>query len=153
MPIQGAKSGCLAPTHSQSFILELRLSFLLAKHCAAIAAPTKLSSRLLGKSTLVATFFRLRRPRQLRVSLQSFPAFLDRQNMGDVLVESRANSTAPHKKGLASMIPNIESFEGLPPEGGDEYETLKKLQRELEYVPVFSCRDVVRPVLESRGGD
>lgn len=54
--------------------------------------------------------------------------------MGDVLVDSPANIVPPHKKAQASTIPNIESFEGLPAEGSDEYVTLKKLQRQLEYV-------------------
>jgi 26S proteasome regulatory subunit T3 len=52
--------------------------------------------------------------------------------MGDVLVENPTNHVAPHKKVLPSTIPNIETFEGLPPDGGDEYATLKKLQRQLE---------------------
>lgn len=52
--------------------------------------------------------------------------------MGDVAVESQANHVPFYKKTAASTIPTIDSFEGLPSEGGDEYATLKKLQRQLE---------------------
>jgi 26S proteasome regulatory subunit T3 len=54
--------------------------------------------------------------------------------MGDVAVENPANILAPHNKALPSAIPNVESIEGLPSQGGDEYATLKKLQRHLEYI-------------------
>jgi len=54
--------------------------------------------------------------------------------MGDVLVENPANHIPPHKKTLPSSIPSIENFEGGSTEGGDEYATLKKLQRQLEYI-------------------
>ncbi|KZL78834.1 26S protease regulatory subunit 6b, partial [Colletotrichum tofieldiae] len=54
--------------------------------------------------------------------------------MGDVLVENPANHTAPHKKTAPSTIPSIENFEGISTEGGDDYATLKKLQRQLEYI-------------------
>jgi 26S proteasome regulatory subunit T3 len=53
--------------------------------------------------------------------------------MGDVLVENPANHVPPHKKHAPSTIPSIEHFEGVPAEGGDDYATLKKLQRQLEY--------------------
>jgi 26S proteasome regulatory subunit T3 len=54
--------------------------------------------------------------------------------MGDVLVESTVNQVLPHhvrKQQLVSSIPNIDSLEA---DGGDEYSTMKKLQRHLEYV-------------------
>lgn len=54
--------------------------------------------------------------------------------MGDVLVENPANHVQPHKKPLPSSIPSIENFEGVSTEAGDEYATLKKLQRQLEYI-------------------
>jgi 26S proteasome regulatory subunit T3 len=52
--------------------------------------------------------------------------------MGDVLVESTINHVPPHKKTAPSTIPSIENFEGIATEGGDDYATLKKLQRQLE---------------------
>lgn len=54
--------------------------------------------------------------------------------MGDILVESAANSVPPHKKNAPSTIPSIENFEGVSTEGGDEYANLKRLQRQLEYI-------------------
>lgn len=54
--------------------------------------------------------------------------------MGDVLVENPINHVPPHKKTLPSTLPIVDNFEGLSTEGGDEYATLKKLQRQLEYV-------------------
>ncbi len=54
--------------------------------------------------------------------------------MGDVAVENPANIVAPHNKPIPSAIPNVESIEGLPTQGGDDYATLKKLQRHLEYI-------------------
>lgn len=54
--------------------------------------------------------------------------------MGDVLVETPAGLTQPQKKPVPSAIPNIETFEGVATEGGDDYITLKKLQRQLEYI-------------------
>lgn len=52
--------------------------------------------------------------------------------MGDIAVESQANQVPPHKKAAPSIISTVDSFEGLPTEGGDDYATLKKLQRQLE---------------------
>lgn len=53
--------------------------------------------------------------------------------MGDVAVENPANSVAPlTKPAPLDTIPNIESIEGTGTDGGDEYATLKKLQRHLE---------------------
>lgn len=54
--------------------------------------------------------------------------------MGDIVVENPANILPPHKKASPSAIPTIDNFEGLSTEGGDDYATLKKLQRQLEYV-------------------
>ena len=54
--------------------------------------------------------------------------------MGDVLVESPANSVLPHKKNALPAIPSIETFEGVSVEAGDDYAALKKLQRQLEYI-------------------
>ncbi|KAJ3578160.1 hypothetical protein NPX13_g2404 [Xylaria arbuscula] len=54
--------------------------------------------------------------------------------MGDVAVENPANTVAPHNKPIPSTIPNVENIEGIPSQGGDEYATLKKLQRHLEYI-------------------
>jgi 26S proteasome regulatory subunit T3 len=54
--------------------------------------------------------------------------------MGDVLVENPANAVLPHKKlAAADSIPNIDSLEGSGNDGGDEYSTLKRYQRHLEY--------------------
>lgn len=52
--------------------------------------------------------------------------------MGDVAVESQAFHLPLHKKASPSAIPNIDSFEGVPTEGGDDYATMKLLQRQLE---------------------
>ncbi|EGX92455.1 26S protease regulatory subunit 6B [Cordyceps militaris CM01] len=57
--------------------------------------------------------------------------------MGDVAVET-ANYAPAHKKAAPSVIPTIDHFEGLSSEGGDDYATLKKLQRQLEYVARLS---------------
>jgi 26S proteasome regulatory subunit T3 len=54
--------------------------------------------------------------------------------MADVLVEHSANAVLPHKKSApADSIPNIDSLEGSGNDGGDEYSTLKRFQRHLEY--------------------
>lgn len=55
--------------------------------------------------------------------------------MGDVALENPANIVAPHKRQAPSnAIPNIDSLEGISSDDSDEYSTLKKLQRHLEYV-------------------
>lgn len=55
--------------------------------------------------------------------------------MASVAVANPTNIIAPHKKPLPSnSIPNIDSLEGIGNDGSDEYSTLKKLQRHLEYV-------------------
>jgi hypothetical protein len=40
---------------------------------------------------------------------------------------------------MPSSIPNIDSLEGLGTDGSDEYSTLKKLQRHLEYAHFLVC--------------
>ena len=62
--------------------------------------------------------------------------------MGDVAVENPANIVAPHKRQAPSnAIPNIDSLEGISSDDSDEYSTLKKLQRHLEFVFLqnFTC--------------
>ena len=55
--------------------------------------------------------------------------------MGDVAVEHPANILPPHKKLPAlDSVPNVDPLEGAGGDGSDEYATLKKLQRHLEYV-------------------
>ncbi|KFY53284.1 hypothetical protein V496_07741 [Pseudogymnoascus sp. VKM F-4515 (FW-2607)] len=54
--------------------------------------------------------------------------------MADAAVENPATQVLPHRKQLPSSIPNIDSLEGLATDGSDEYSTLKKLQRHLEYI-------------------
>ena len=55
--------------------------------------------------------------------------------MGDVVVESPANLISPHKKPAPSAITNLDPLEDLGSDGaGDEYSTLKKLQRHLEFI-------------------
>ncbi|PWY84535.1 26S proteasome subunit P45 [Aspergillus sclerotioniger CBS 115572] len=55
--------------------------------------------------------------------------------MGDVAVETPANNVTPHTKAAPlDTIPNIDSLEGTGNDGGDEYATLKRLQRHLEYI-------------------
>ena len=55
--------------------------------------------------------------------------------MGDVVVENPANQVPPHKKHPASSLPpNVDTVDILGTDGGDEYSTYKKLQRELEYI-------------------
>lgn len=49
------------------------------------------------------------------------------------MVENPASLALPHKKQLPSSIPNIDSLEGIGSDTTDEYSTLKKLQRHLEY--------------------
>ena len=56
--------------------------------------------------------------------------------MGDVAVETPANNVTPLTKAAPlDTIPNIDSLEGTGNDGSDEYATLKRLQRHLEYVP------------------
>lgn len=62
--------------------------------------------------------------------------------MGDVLVENPANMALPHKRqSPANSIPAIDSLEGIGNDETDEYSTLKKLQRHLEYAFAMSNRE------------
>ena len=55
--------------------------------------------------------------------------------MGDVMVETPSNMALPHKKQPpTNSIPAIDSLDGIGNDDMDEYSTLKKLQRHLEYV-------------------
>ena len=55
--------------------------------------------------------------------------------MGDVVVENPVHVVAPHKRAAPSnSIPNIDSLEGIGNDDNDEYSTLKRLQRHLEYL-------------------
>jgi 26S proteasome regulatory subunit T3 len=59
--------------------------------------------------------------------------------MGDVLVENPVNNVAPHKRlAPTDTLPMIDPLEGPGNDSGDEYETLKRLQRHLEYASL--CR-------------
>jgi len=59
--------------------------------------------------------------------------------MADVAVENPANNVTLHNKPTPlDTIPNVDSLEGTGSDGGDEYATLKRLQRHLEYVPLGS---------------
>ena len=54
--------------------------------------------------------------------------------MGDVLVDNPANIVPPHKKlPISDAIPEIDSLEGVGADANDDYATLKRLQRHLEY--------------------
>ncbi|MDI1485044.1 MAG: 26S proteasome regulatory subunit 6B [Ramalina farinacea] len=53
--------------------------------------------------------------------------------MGDVLIEKPLNIQPPHKKRSPSNIPSID-IDGISNDDSDEYSTLKKLQRHLEYI-------------------
>ncbi|RKF72918.1 26S proteasome regulatory subunit 6B-like protein [Golovinomyces cichoracearum] len=54
--------------------------------------------------------------------------------MGDVLIDSLPNHNSIHIKPIPSSIPNIEALELLETDGGDEYQTMKKLHGHLEYL-------------------
>jgi len=55
--------------------------------------------------------------------------------MGDVLVDSPIQAIPPQKKpAVSDAIPDIDPLEGVGSDNGDEYSTLKRLQRHLEYV-------------------
>ena len=53
--------------------------------------------------------------------------------MAEIAVECPNSIVPPHKKQIASHIPNID-IEGIGNDDIDEYSTLKKLQRHQEYV-------------------
>lgn len=57
--------------------------------------------------------------------------------MADAAVENPLNVLPPHKKQIPSNIPNID-IEGVGNDDSDEYSTLKKLQRHLEYASRIS---------------
>ena len=52
--------------------------------------------------------------------------------MGDVMVENPPRELPTSSRLLPSSLPNFEMLEGMSSDSGDEYTTLKKLQRELE---------------------
>ena len=55
--------------------------------------------------------------------------------MADAMVDNPANVPAPFKKQPTfNSIPNIESLEGISNDDSDEYATMKKLQRHIEYI-------------------
>jgi hypothetical protein len=54
--------------------------------------------------------------------------------MADVIDPS--SIVPPHKKTLPTSIPVLDSLEGFPIEGNDDYQTYKKLQAQLEYVEI-----------------
>ena len=59
--------------------------------------------------------------------------------MADAAVENPANLVPPHRRPPPSSMPNLDSLEDLGDDGGgtrgrDEYSTLKRLQRHLEYL-------------------
>ena len=55
--------------------------------------------------------------------------------MGDVFIDNPVNTIPPHKKvPPTDSIPNIDSLEGSGNDSGDEYATLKRYQRHLEYI-------------------
>lgn len=49
-------------------------------------------------------------------------------------MENPASVTPFPKPGALDNLANLESLEGTATDGNDEYATLKKLQRHLEYV-------------------
>lgn len=55
--------------------------------------------------------------------------------MADAAVENPANGVAPHKRPAPTdTISAIDALEGSANDSGDDYATLKRLQRQLEYV-------------------
>ncbi|KAJ5452132.1 ATPase AAA-type core [Penicillium cf. griseofulvum] len=55
--------------------------------------------------------------------------------MGDVAVENPANNVTPlTKPGALDALANLDSLDGTGVDGNDEYATLKRLQRHLEYI-------------------
>jgi len=104
---------------------------LLILAIAAIITSTNLkaSNRKNRNSHLIES-------RSLTYSISYILAPSPRQvfEMGDVLVENPANYSQPLRKTAPSTIPSIENFEGAVAEDGDEYLTLKRLQRQLEYI-------------------
>jgi 26S proteasome regulatory subunit T3 len=55
--------------------------------------------------------------------------------MGDVAVENPANNVTPLPKPSAlDALGNLDTLEGTGVDGSDEYASLKRLQRHLEYI-------------------
>ncbi len=52
--------------------------------------------------------------------------------MADVMVDTPPSQAPGNRRPLPSTIPNFEALEGMGSDNGDEYSTMKKLQRELE---------------------
>jgi 26S proteasome regulatory subunit T3 len=52
--------------------------------------------------------------------------------MAEVVVDTPVNALPPPKRATFTSIPTVDSLEGVV-DGEDEYATLKKLQRHLEY--------------------
>lgn len=62
--------------------------------------------------------------------------------MGDVAVENPANNVTPLAKASAlDALANLDSLDGTGVDGNDEYATLKRLQRHLEYVWPRLCNE------------
>ena len=65
----------------------------------------------------------------------TFPDVSRSLSMADAAVENPANVPAPFKKQpIFNSIPNVESLEGISNGDSDEYATMKKLQRHIEYI-------------------
>lgn len=56
--------------------------------------------------------------------------------MAEAAVETPTPNSAPHKRPALSdaIVPAIENLEGSGSDSGDDYATLKRLERQLEYV-------------------
>lgn len=54
--------------------------------------------------------------------------------MANVAVENPVNIASPKRPVGVDNILNVDPLEGPGTDGGDEYATLKRLQRHLEYV-------------------
>lgn len=53
--------------------------------------------------------------------------------MADVAVENPINTPQPHRKPLSSSVPNVDGLEAAS-DTDDQYQTFKRLQRQLEYI-------------------
>jgi 26S proteasome regulatory subunit T3 len=68
--------------------------------------------------------------------------------MADVAVENPMNIVLHKKPALTDTLPNIDPLEGPGNDNGDEYATLKRLQRHLEYARFrWSSQEPSTPVL------
>jgi 26S proteasome regulatory subunit T3 len=71
--------------------------------------------------------------------------------MGDVAVENPANNVTPlTKPGALDALANLDSLDGTGADGNDEYATLKRLQRHLEYVWLYLLDGVICTDVEHR---